>query len=77
MKLKLIPLILASAILLPGCFEEKAKETAAATPPAVTKADAVASVNGVYIGKKTLDTLEKEISDRNQGQNFPKGAIAG
>jgi len=73
MKLKLIPLILASATLLPGCFEEKAKapETPAA-PPAVTKADAVASVNGTFISKKTLETLEKEISERSQGQTFPK-----
>lgn len=71
MKLKLIPLILASATLLPGCFEEKPKETEAAAP-AVTKADAVASVNGTYIAKKTLDTLEKEISERSQGQTFPK-----
>lgn len=71
MKLKLIPLILASAVLLPGCFEEKAKETAPAAP-AVTKEDAVASVNGTYISKKTLETLEKEIAERSQGQTFPK-----
>lgn len=71
MKLKLIPLILASATLLPGCFEEKTND-AAATAPAVSKEDAVASVNGVYISKKTLDTLEKEIAERSQGQSFPK-----
>ncbi len=71
MKLKLIPLILASTTLLPGCFEEKAKD-AAATAPAVSKEDAVASVNGVFISKKTLETLEKEISERSQGQSFPK-----
>jgi peptidyl-prolyl cis-trans isomerase C len=72
MKLKLIPLILASATLLPGCFEEKANDAAAPTAPAVSKEDAVASVNGVYISKKTLETLEKEISERSQGQSFPK-----
>jgi peptidyl-prolyl cis-trans isomerase C len=74
MKLKLIPLILASATLLPGCFEEKPKEaeTAAAPAPAVGKADAVASVNGTFISKKTLETLEKEIAERSQGQSFPK-----
>ena len=71
MKLKLIPLILASATLLPGCFEEKTND-AASTVPAVRKEDAVASVNGVYISKKTLDTLEKEITERSQGQSFPK-----
>ena len=71
MKLKLIPLILASAAILPGCFEEKAKETAPSAP-VVKKEDAVASVNGVYISKKTLETLEKEIAERSQGQSFPK-----
>lgn len=73
MKLKLIPLILATAAVLPGCFEEKAKDTATApTTPIVTKEDAVASVNGTFISKKTLETLEKEISERSQGQTFPK-----
>jgi len=73
MKLKLIPLILASATLLPGCFEEKAKDTAdTAAAPAVTKEDAVASVNGVFISKKTFDALQKQISEHGQGQSFPK-----
>ncbi|MGZ4959643.1 MAG: peptidylprolyl isomerase [Methylomonas sp.] len=72
MKLKLIPLILASATLLPGCFEDKPKESNTAAAPAVKKEDAVASVNGTYISKKTLETLEKEISERSQGQTFPK-----
>ncbi|MDD1621090.1 MAG: peptidylprolyl isomerase [Methylococcaceae bacterium] len=72
MKLKLIPLILASATILPGCFEEKAKETETTAAPAVTKENAVASVNGTFISKKTLETLEKEIAERSQGQSFPK-----
>ncbi len=72
MKLKLIPLILASATLLPGCFEDKPKESDTAAAPAVTKEDAVASVNGTFISKKTLETLEKEIAERSQGQSFPK-----
>ena len=71
MKLKLISLVLASATLLPGCFEEKTQETTS-TAPTVSKEDAVASVNGVYISKKTLDTLEKEIAERSQGQSFPR-----
>ena len=71
MKLKLIPLILASATLLSGCFEENTND-ATSTAPAVSKEEAVASVNGVYISKKTLDTLEKEITERSQGQSFPK-----
>jgi peptidyl-prolyl cis-trans isomerase C len=72
MKLKIIPLILASATLLPGCFEEKAQEADTSATPVVKKEDAVASVNGTYISKKTLDTLEKEISERSQGQTFPQ-----
>jgi peptidyl-prolyl cis-trans isomerase C len=71
MKLKVIPLILASATLLSGCFEDKAKEPEAATA-VVAKEDAVASVNGVYISKKTLDALQKQVSERSQGQTFPK-----
>lgn len=69
MKLKLIPLILAGTAVLAGC-EKPADTTAAA--PAVSKEDAVASVNGTYISKKTLETLEKEITERSQGQSFPK-----
>jgi peptidyl-prolyl cis-trans isomerase C len=65
MKLKLVPLVLASATLISGCLEEN-------KAPAVSKEDAIASVNGTYISKKTLETLEKEIADRSQGQKFPK-----
>jgi peptidyl-prolyl cis-trans isomerase C len=56
---------------LSGCFEDKAKEPEAATA-VVAKEDAVASVNGVYISKKTLDALQKQVSERSQGQTFPK-----
>lgn len=69
MKLKLVPLILAGAAVLSGC--EKPADTTP-TAPAVSKEDSVASVNGTYISKKTLETLEKEISERSQGQSFPK-----
>lgn len=67
MKLKVVPLILASATLITGCVEKNQP-----APPAVSKEDAVASVNGSYISKKTLETLEKEVSERSQGQKFPK-----
>lgn len=67
MKLKLVPLILASATLISGCVEKNQP-----APAAVSKEDAVASVNGSYISKKTLETLEKEVSERSQGQKFPK-----
>ena len=70
---KLIPVILAGTTLLTGCFEEKAKETTAQpAAPAVSKEDAVAVVNGTYISKNSLDTLEKEILQRSHGQTFPK-----
>lgn len=69
MNLKLIPLILAGSAMLAGC-EKPADSTSAS--PSVSKDDAVASVNGTYISKKTLETLEKEISERSQGQSFPK-----
>ena len=72
MKLKLIPLILASATLLPGCVDEKKTEAPEASAPAITKENAAASVNGSYISKATLETLEKEIVQRNQGQALPK-----
>lgn len=68
MKLRLVPLVLASATLIFGCD----KPDSANKAPAVSKEDAIASVNGTYISKKTLETLEKEIADRSQGQKFPK-----
>ena len=67
MKLKIIPLMLASAVIMSGCEKTEAPAT---TAPAVSKEDAVASVNGVYISKNTLETLEKEISERSHGQSF-------
>lgn len=67
MKAKFVPVVLASAALLSGCVEDNT--------PTVSKEDAVASVNGTYIGKKTLETLEKEISERSQGQKFPKDQL--
>ncbi|MGD0960378.1 MAG: peptidylprolyl isomerase [Methylomonas sp.] len=73
MKLKLTPLILIGAVLLSGCNQDKSKQADnTGSAPAVTREEAVASVNGSYISKKTLDTLEKEISERSQGQTFPK-----
>ncbi|HEY8034229.1 MAG TPA: peptidylprolyl isomerase [Methylobacter sp.] len=74
---KFIPLLVVGTALIAGCNQEKAAETGStpattATTPAVDKADAVAAVNGQYISKSTLDTLEKEIAERSHGQTFPK-----
>ena len=63
---KFIPLLVAGTALLAGCNQEKAADTAGSTSspaataaPVVDKADAIAVVNGQYIPKSTLETLEK------------------
>ncbi|MCK4493011.1 MAG: peptidylprolyl isomerase [Methylococcales bacterium] len=63
-KTLIIPLLLASSILLVACDQ--------ASEPSIKKEDAVAVVNGTYISKNTLDTLSKEIQQRNHGREFPK-----
>ncbi len=65
---KIIPLLLASSTFIVACDQTAKNNTA----PAVTKENAVAQVNGTYISKKTLETLEKEIEQRSHGQKFPK-----
>lgn len=40
--------------------------------PVIEKSDAVAIVNGKYISKNALKTLENEIAQRSHGQTFPK-----
>ncbi|WP_031438779.1 peptidylprolyl isomerase [Methylobacter tundripaludum] len=76
MKKKFIPLLVVGTALIAGCNQEKATDAgsapAATATPAIDKADAVAVVNGQYIAKSTLETLEKEIAERSHGQTFPK-----
>lgn len=78
MNKKIIPLILASSTLLFACNDEKATTSTTATEnsnpaiAAVAKEDAVAVVNGLYISKTALATLEAEIAQRSRGQSFPK-----
>ncbi|MCK9396708.1 MAG: peptidylprolyl isomerase [Methylobacter sp.] len=71
---KFIPLLVVGTALIAGCNQEKGADTGSAAPAATTidKADAVAVVNGQYIAKSTLETLEKEIAERSHGQTFPK-----
>ena len=64
---KIIPLLLASSTFIVAC-----DQAAKSNVPVVTKENAVAMVNGTYISKKTLETLEKEIEQRSHGQKFPK-----
>jgi peptidyl-prolyl cis-trans isomerase C len=80
MKKQLIPLLVISTALIAGCNQEKSTSTSSAAPiptaepaaPQTAKADAIAVVNGQYIAKSTLETLEKEIAERSHGQTFPK-----
>ncbi|MFU8788741.1 MAG: peptidylprolyl isomerase [Methylobacter sp.] len=71
-----IPLLIVGTALMAGCDQEQAASNgsspATSAAPAISKADAVAVVNGQYIGKSTLETLEKEIAERSHGQTFPK-----
>lgn len=71
MNRKLIPALIASAAILSACDP---KGTAGSSAPSVKKEDAIASVNGQYISKKTLEDLEKDLAQRSQGQApaFPK-----
>jgi peptidyl-prolyl cis-trans isomerase C len=71
MNKQLIPLLIASAVIVTAC---DLKPTTGTSAPAVKKEDAIASVNGQYISKKTLEDLEKDLAQRSHGQPpaFPK-----
>jgi peptidyl-prolyl cis-trans isomerase C len=76
MKQKFIPLLVVGTALLAGC-DQKPNTATESTPvatvaPVVDKADAIAVVNGQYISKATLASLEKEVAERSHGQSFPK-----
>lgn len=70
---KLVPFFLIGASLVAGCDSQQPTTTPMA--PKVDKADAVASVNGVYISKTALQELERDIAERTQGQSFPKDKL--
>ena len=72
MKKKIIPLLVAGTALIAGCDKITDATNTSAAKPVIEKADAVAVVNGQYIGKSTLAELEKEIAERSHGQTFPK-----
>jgi len=72
MKKQFIPLLIVGSALIAGCNQQPSTDTSSVSAPTVDKADAVASVNGKYIAKSTLEQLESEISQRSQGQTFPK-----
>jgi peptidyl-prolyl cis-trans isomerase C len=81
MNKNLIPFLLVGSALLTGCNQQQPTTDTPATvaPPVaapatanVSKADAVAIVNGTPISKATFKTLEDEIALRTHGQKFPK-----
>ena len=74
MNKKLIPLILASSTLLVACNQDQTTTASENITPvaAVSKEDAIAVVNGTYISKTSLATLEAEVAQRSRGQTFPK-----
>ncbi len=76
---KMIPVLLASSVVLSGCLEQNSPGTtnssAAPATLAVKKENAVASVNGIYISKETLNNLEMEIMQRTRGQAIPKDKL--
>ncbi|NOT12938.1 MAG: peptidylprolyl isomerase [Methylococcaceae bacterium] len=74
MKKTFIPLLVVGTALITGCNPKSTDNTIATTTstPVINKADAVASVNGQYIPKSSLEELEKEIAQRSHGQTFPK-----
>jgi peptidyl-prolyl cis-trans isomerase C len=76
MNKKIIPLLVVSAVIISAC-DPKGTTGAASSAPTVKKEDAVASVNGQYISKTTLEDLEKDLAQRSQGQasTFPKDKL--
>ncbi len=81
MKKKIIPLLLVGSSLIVACNETETKSAADSATSALTSiaeakktnsVDAVASVNGKYISKSALNTLEAEITQRSQGRKFPQ-----
>lgn len=85
MNKKIVSLLLASSALIVACDQQNQSTTsapaapatsstpAAVSAPAVSKADAVAEVNGQYISNADLKALEDDIAQRSHGQqNFPK-----
>jgi len=72
MKKTFIPLFVIGTVLMTGCNPKGTDSKSVASAPAIDKADAIAVVNGQYIAKSTLETLEKEIAERGHGQTFPK-----
>ncbi len=73
MNIQTLTLIVASTVFLTACVDEKNTDKSSATPVStVAKEDAVAIVNGKYISKASLAALEKDITQRGQGQSFPQ-----
>lgn len=68
MKKTILPLIILAGITLSACNGSKSTDAT----PTISKEDAVAVVNGQYISKASLSTLEQEVAERSKGKAFPK-----
>lgn len=71
MKLKAIPFLFASAVILSAC-QPQANNSAA---PSIQEADAAVIVNGQYISKMALETLTKDVTERSRGQKIPQDKL--
>ncbi len=72
MKSKIVPLLITSA-LIAGC--QPPAGNGGSPAPTVSKADAIADVNGSLIAKSTFETLQKDLAARSRGQSFPKDKL--
>jgi peptidyl-prolyl cis-trans isomerase C len=77
MNKNIVSLLLAGSALLTACDQtgNAPAPGAVTTAPAITKEQAVASVNGQFISKQALENLQKEIAQRNGGQNIPQQTL--
>lgn len=66
MNKKLVSALLVSSVLTVACKENSTTTSA----PVVDKADAVASVNGVYISKDHLESIKAEVAQNPRGPQF-------
>lgn len=71
MKKKVIPLLIVGSALLSACNTDQT----GASVPAISKADAIAEVNGQYISKKSFDELSQVFAQRSHGQALPKDKL--
>ena len=65
MNKKVIGLLLISTLFMAGCNQNKSGA------PQIDKSDAVAEVNGQYISKASLESLQQQVAQRSPGVAMP------